>query len=60
MWKLSLGIIIGGILFSLGIWATHAATNIVVIAGWVGIFASIAVWLYVIWRAAVGNVKSPF
>ncbi|ANE03198.1 hypothetical protein [Corynebacterium crudilactis] len=59
MWKLSIGIAIGAVLLALGLWGTHAENSGIAIAGWVGSFAAFAVWFWVIWRAAVGNVKSP-
>lgn len=59
MWKLSIGIAVGAILFGLGLWGTHFEDTVISIAGWVGTFASFAVWFWVIWWAAVGNTKGP-
>lgn len=42
MWKLSIGIAVGAILFGLGLWGTHFEDTVISIAGWVGTFASFA------------------
>lgn len=59
MWKLSIGIILGGLLFALGIWGTHA-TGTLLILGWIGVAAAWIVWLGVVVWAASGKIASPF